>query len=369
MECPNCNGSGKCPQCIGSGKITCNTCNGAGTLTTSCSTCGGTGSLADGTQCPVCAGTGQVSSTCPICNGQGSFPCIQCNGTGVCKICLGTGQVNSDLGLLLSVIKGEASALPNPGHFLRALTNVNYDEVNIPAEIAARAQVPIWYVGVDLKDIVATFDEDVTYGPVKNSLFPPEVVYTATNENDTSVQNSQSLNVGQLVSTSDSVAITFTEGVAGGTNFGINIGIPGKLGISFGEHTGFSFTQSTVQTTSKSQSRSWNYQILIPVAPHKTVRTELIYSKSLVSCSFDGTVRFRGAVHFRSKPMLIGPVIVRTGPEPVEPVGVIFRRLPHPRVTVISDTEITCKVSGTFDGIIGVDMKTKSEEIGPVTNH
>ncbi len=226
MVCPNCNGSGKCPQCLGSGKTTCNTCNGAGTLTTTCSTCGGTGSLSDGTQCPVCAGTGQVTNPCPICNGQGSFPCIQCNGTGICKDCLGTGQVKSDLGLLLSIVKGESSAVASSGHFSRVLPGVTYDELNIPAEIVARAKVPAMYIGVDLGNVGVTFDDDVIYGPRNESLFPPESIYSATNENDTSLPISQSLNVGQLVTTSDSIAITLTEGVSSGTNVGINIGIP-----------------------------------------------------------------------------------------------------------------------------------------------
>ena len=373
MICPNCNGSGKCPQCQGEGRTRCTTCNGIGTLAASCPNCRGSGRNDDGSICGVCAGTGQLANTCPICNGAGNFQCIQCSGGGLCKDCLGTGQVGRDLGELMRFLRIGETRLDH-GHFelkpkVSLPAGIQYDEVNLPGEIVQRATSKTSFP-LDLSQLSSTFENDTVFGPKEESDLPPESIWTAEETNQTSQVISQTFAVGEMVTTSDSVGITFSQGVTTANNMGMNIGIPPYFGQSFSRSDSFTFTTSTTQTRTITKERHWNYTTSVPVHPHTTVRVEVMYSKGVISCTFEGTVRVTGTVIGinQAKNIPIGVVIVPPPQDIVMPVGTLFRERPHSRVSVVSDNEITCRISGKITGIIGIKIGVSANERPPASS-
>lgn len=78
-----------CNECNGTGTLRCIDCNGTGTENFQCETCSGKGFIyeeEDGKYvekpCPVCYGSGEVGKNCRTCNGKGDFVCKKCNGSG-----------------------------------------------------------------------------------------------------------------------------------------------------------------------------------------------------------------------------------------------------------------------------------------------
>lgn len=115
--CHSCNGRGsiqnRCSSCNGSGAITetCSSCRGTGAITESrgkCSNCNGqgwyytvkNGEVTGTTECRQCYGTGtrKVTVSCQSCNGRGTVrgACHSCGGSGVvertCSSCYGRGS-------------------------------------------------------------------------------------------------------------------------------------------------------------------------------------------------------------------------------------------------------------------------------------
>jgi hypothetical protein len=207
---------------------------------------------------------------------------------------------------------------------------------------------------VRLDGLVTTFPNDTVYGTKDEQNLPPASIWNTEIHNGTSQLITQTLSIGELVTTADTLTLSFTLGVATTDNFSFSIGYPPYFGSSFGGSDNFSFTRTTTQTQTLTKQRSWNYQVTVPIGPQKTVRVELVLAKSIISVPFDANIQVHGIVYAGSVPVALGKLFQVTQPN-----------RPNPAITIIDDQTIKVKLSGTITGVIGTDLKATVSEINP----
>lgn len=302
---------------------------------------------------------------------MGNFECGQCFGGGLCKECNGTGQVGDARASLLQILRSkrvDGSVGLGPQHFellgLPATTGIEYEEINLPEEIATRSRGATSFP-LDVSGIVTTFPGSTQYGKTDEQRLPPEAIWSTEFANHTTLPATQQLNVGEATSTTDTLTLTVSHGVTTNNNISMNIGYPPYFGTSFAHGESFVVSNTTTHTQTQMKQRTWNYTASIPIGPNKTVRIQLTLTKSIIALPFKAAVQVRGQVkginplaHIR-----LGIVIQPTPTDDTLPVGVLFRNSPHPKVIVINDDTISCELSGTIVGIIGTDLVASASEV------
>jgi hypothetical protein len=245
-----------------------------------------------------------------------SITCGQCNGSGTCPTCHGTGQITPEP----TFYNAQSFAADK-----MALSSAIFD---LPYEILARRG----YTGIGRP--IMQF-ESLNYG-TPNAVWTPTIVDSSDYTNNTSINQPQTFGLTKAVGLTQSW--TFTKGVSGGGS--ISVTAP-----PFGTVTGTSSVTTTeTATVTATVTDTVTASTTVTVLAHKTVHIDLLLEEANIQTPFTGTVLIKG-IAIRD---------VFPGMPPIsDGFGDVFRRAPHPLVTVIDAVTIRCPYAGDYNGMHG----------------
>lgn len=195
-------------------------------------------------------------------------------------------------------------------------------------------------------------DQHIQYYDSADSQIEPQTGSVQTMDNDTSVSQTQTVNLSKT--TSSSFTWQLQEGFELGMSAEFAVGVPPIASAKTTISTKLSF--SSTQSKTESESRTWQISQPIAVPPRTSVTATLLIDEQRFSQPFHAVCTLSGYVCSNSPDRVDGHYFW------FHSIASILSRFPQPGFTVLPGGNVLYSGDGMFEGLMGVRNRVSITE-------